>query len=155
MRYAGQGYEIRVAVPPGAPDAALLDDVRQSFEREYTAFYGQLCDGVPLEAVNWRVSVEGPRPDLRQVSERMAMREPASSAAAEPRRRDALFAGTGGFVPTPVYQRHLLAADFSAVGPAIIEEAESTTVVRPGWSVAVGTGGCLLLRAESAPGGAS
>ena len=63
--------------------------------------------------------------------------------------------GTGGFVPTPVYQRHLLAADFSALGPAIIEEAESTTVVRPGWSVAVGTGGCLLLRAVSAPGGAS
>ena len=72
MRYAGQGYEIRVAVPQGAPDAALLDGVRRSFEGAYTAFYGQLCDGVPLEAVNWRVSVEGPRPDLRQVSERMA-----------------------------------------------------------------------------------
>ena len=159
MRYAGQGYEIRVPVPPGVPDAALLDDVRRSFERVYTAFYGQLCDGVPLEAVNWRVSVEGPRPDLRQVSERMAAHPAAADAAtrpaAQPRRRPALFDSACGFVSTPVYQRHLLAADFSAVGPAIIEEAESTTVVPPGWSVAVGRGGCLLLGSASAPGGPS
>ena len=159
MRYAGQGYEIRVAVPPGTPDAALLDAVRRSFERGYTAFYGQLCDGVPLEAVNWRVSVEGPRPDLRQVSERMAAHDADAGAAArpaaEPRRRPALFDSACGFVSTPVYQRHLLAADFSTLGPAIIEEAESTTVVPPGWSVAAGAGGCLLVRSEAAPGGPS
>ncbi len=159
MRYAGQGYEIRVEVPPGTPDAALLDGVRRSFEQAYTAFYGQLCDGVPLEAVNWRVSVEGPRPDLGEVPEHMAARDDATGAAAqaavEPAHRDALFDGTGSFVSTPVYQRHLLAPDFAAEGPAIIEEAESTTVVPPGWSVARGAGGCLLVRSASAPGGAS
>ena len=159
MRYAGQGYEIRVEVPPGTPDAALLDGVRRSFEQAYTAFYGQLCDGVPLEAVNWRVSVEGPRPDLGEVPEHMAARDDATGAAAqaavEPAHRDALFDGTGGFVSTPVYQRHLLAPDFATEGPAIIEEAESTTVVPPGWSVARGAGGCLLVRSASAPGGVS
>ncbi|MDE0221649.1 MAG: hydantoinase/oxoprolinase family protein [Spirochaetaceae bacterium] len=159
LRYAGQGYEIRVEVPPGTPDAALLEDVRRSFERAYTAFYGQLCDGVPLEAVNWRVSVEGPRPDLGQIPEHMAARDDATGgaaqAAAEPPRRDALFDGTGAFLSTPVYQRHLLAPDFATEGPAIIEEAESTTVVPPGWSVAGGAGGCLLVRSTSAAGGAS
>ncbi len=159
MRYAGQGYEIRVEVPPGMPDAALLDGVRGSFEQAYTAFYGQLCDGVPLEAVNWRVSVEGPRPDLGEVPEHMAARDDATGAAAhaavEPAHRDALFDGTGGFVSTPVYQRHLLAPDFATEGPAIIEEAESTTVVPPGWSVARGAGGCLLVRSASALGGVS
>ena len=159
MRYAGQGYEIRVEVPPGAPDAALLDGVRRSFERAYTAFYGQVCDGVPLEAVNWRVSVEGPRPDLGQVPERMAAHGAAADVPddgpAEPPRRGALFGADRGFMPTPVYQRHRLPADFAAEGPAIIEEAESTTVVPPGWSVTRGAGGCLLVRAEPAPGGAS
>ena len=156
MRYTGQGYEIRVEVPPGVPDAALLDDVRRSFEHAYTAFYGQLCDGVPLEAVNWRVSVEGPRPDLGQVPEHMAVRGAVNEApGVEPRRREALFDGTGAFLSTPVYQRHLLKPDFTAEGPAIIEEAESTTVVPPGWSVAGDAGGCLLVRSTSAPGGAS
>ena len=157
MRYAGQGYEIRVEVPPGAPDAALLDGVRQSFERAYTAFYGQLCDGVPLEAVNWRVSVEGPRSDLGQVPERMAANDSAADEHGDEgaSRRAALFGADSDFVPTPVYQRHRLPANFAAEGPAIIEEAESTTVVPPGWSVARGAGGCLLLRSASAPGGAS
>ncbi len=159
MRYAGQGYEIRVEVPLGVPDAGLLDGVRRSFERAYTAFYGQLCDGVPIEAVNWRVSVEGPRPDLGQVPERMAAHGAAADVPddgpAGPPRREALFGADGGFVSTPVHQRHLLAANFAAEGPAIIEEAESTTVVPPGWSVVRGAGGCLLLRSARAPGGAS
>ena len=55
---------------------------------------------------------------------------------------------------TPVYRRHLLAADFGAAGPAIIEEAESTTVVPPGWSAAMGAAGCLLLRFRAAGDGA-
>ena len=114
---------------------------------------------MPLEAVNWRVSVEGPRPDLGGVSEHMAARDEGSDVAAqvttEPRHRKAHFDAADGFVSTPVYQRHRLWADFAAEGPAIIEEAESTTVVPPGWSVARGAGGCLLVRSEAAAGGAS
>ena len=71
-----------------------------------------------------------------------------------PRFRDALFDGSAGFVRTPVYQRRLLRADFSAAGPAIIEEAESTTVVPPHWSAAMAADGCLLLRFTATKGSA-
>ena len=45
----------------------------------------------------------------------------------------------------PVYDRYLLEEGFSIEGPAIIEEAESTTVVRPDWQCCVGENGELLL----------
>ena len=156
LRYVGQGYEIRVPVPPGIPDRALLDEVRRLFEQEYARFYGQTSEGVPLEVVNWRISVAGPRPDFEHLPARLLQRHDSVGAppVARPRYRSALFDGAAGFVPTPVYQRHLLAADFSAAGPAIIEEAESTTVVPPGWSAAVSADGCLLLR-FTAPGDAA
>jgi N-methylhydantoinase A/oxoprolinase/acetone carboxylase beta subunit len=46
---------------------------------------------------------------------------------------------------TPVYRREKLSSSFKAIGPAIVEEAESTTVVLPGWSVRVDENGCLVL----------
>ena len=172
LRYVGQGYEIRVPVPAARPDRALLDQVRRRFEREYARFYGQTSEGVPLEVVNWRVSVAGPPPDHGRFPARLLQRGDTLAAGAgratrgpgsdpvearsgvRPRFRDARFDGSAGFVRTPVYQRRLLAADFSAAGPAIIEEAESTTVVPPHWSAAMAADGCLLLRFTATKGSA-
>ncbi|MCB0197272.1 MAG: hydantoinase/oxoprolinase family protein, partial [Anaerolineae bacterium] len=64
MRYRGQGYEVRVPFGNGPVDAAQLDAIRHNFEQEYTRFYGRLTDGVPLQAVNWRVVIAGPSLDL-------------------------------------------------------------------------------------------
>ena len=38
-------------------------------------------------------------------------------------------------IDTPIFQREQLPEGFSATGPAIVEEAESTTVIRPNWRV--------------------
>ncbi|MBC2667652.1 hydantoinase B/oxoprolinase family protein [Novosphingobium piscinae] len=50
----------------------------------------------------------------------------------------------------PLYERAALAAGFAAPGPAIIVDAVSTTVVEPGWSVAVDRHGNLLLERDPA-----
>jgi 5-oxoprolinase (ATP-hydrolysing) len=47
--------------------------------------------------------------------------------------------------PTPLYDRATLAAGFVADGPAIILDTISTTIVEPGWRVAVDTIGNLIL----------
>ena len=208
IRYVGQGYEIRVEVPAGAVNQALLDTVRRRFEEAYARFYGRTSAGVPLEAVNWRVVVAGPALDL----DPLPLSPTPSSASADRRATGAQFpvlpfgappdgvyspaavpvvpaqseaagagtagtdtkgagaagagtAGTGaasaarrpvlfdpavGPVDTVVYQRSRLAADFAVSGPAIIEEAESTTVVPPGWDVRAHDSGCLILQAGGA-----
>ena len=62
MRYVGQGYEVRVPFPMERLSAQHIARMRRVFEDEYRAFYGQLADGVPIEAVNWRVLISGPTP---------------------------------------------------------------------------------------------
>jgi N-methylhydantoinase A len=46
--------------------------------------------------------------------------------------RPAYFHEIGDFVDTPVYDRYRLAPGMHFSGPAIIEERESTAIIRPG-----------------------
>ena len=143
MRYVGQGYEIRVPIPAGELDAAALTTIQAGFEAEYQRFYGRLCDDVPIQAVNWRVVVAGPKLELADLNlTATAGEEPAGLP------RPALFTPEQGPVPTMVFQRADLAAGFTMPGPAIIEEAESTTIVLPGWSLRVDPTGCLILERD-------
>ena len=50
--------------------------------------------------------------------------------------RKAYYGDTHGWVDTPIIARNDLNADCRP-GPLIIEEYDSTTVVRPGWSAAL------------------
>ena len=51
----------------------------------------------------------------------------------------------GRFRPTAIYERSLLPAGAEIAGPAIIEEAGSTTLVPPGFQAAVDPHGTLVL----------
>jgi len=44
----------------------------------------------------------------------------------------------------PVYERASLRAGDSFDGPAVVEERETTSVIRPGWSVEVSVDGTLV-----------
>ncbi len=56
------------------------------------------------------------------------------------------------FAKTPVYQRDMLASGQKVGGPALIIEANSTTVVEPGWQAALdGSGNLILKRVEALP----
>jgi N-methylhydantoinase A len=47
-------------------------------------------------------------------------------------------------VDTPVYRRATLGAGDRFTGPAIVEERETTAVIRPGWNVEVAHDGSLV-----------
>jgi N-methylhydantoinase A/oxoprolinase/acetone carboxylase beta subunit len=141
MRYVGQGHEIRVPVPAGEFQAETPAYLQAAFDREYRRIYGRLCEGVPVEAIHWRVSVSGPRPAVEQTRFWPA----GNSKTGLKGRRPALFEPEAGPVETPVYERAALPPGFSAAGPVIIEETESTTVVASGWSVRLDNAGNLIL----------
>lgn len=144
MRYVGQGYEVRVPFPMERLKASHIRAMRRAFEAQYRAFYGQLAEGVPIEAVNWRILISGPEPqvDGADFAENRARRDDPISY------RPVMLAPEQPAVETPVYRREQLSAVWSATGPLIIEEAASTTVVLPQWSAQVSAGGCLLLTRE-------
>jgi N-methylhydantoinase A len=168
MRYVGQGHEVEAAVPLGALSAESLSRITASFEAAYRTLYHRLPQGVPIEALNWRVTVAGPDPKTRLIggpgpasasrrasSQRVGRKGSATRGGSAGRldavkgTRRAYFAESRGFVETPVYDRYVLTAGVTLTGPAIIEERESTAVIGPGGRVRVDAG--LALIVETAP----
>ena len=144
LRYVGQGHEIRVPVSGGQLDAPALKRLQADFDGEYTRLYGRTCEGVDVLCMHWRTTVSGPRPVLGSLHQD----RPGSARSAEKPSRLVRFERPGGEGETPVYDRYALAGGFRAPGPAIVEEAESTTVVPPGWGLRVDDAGNLIVRRE-------
>ena len=142
MRLLGQFHDIEVSLPDGplGPDVAAR--LAAAFEAEYRRRYGVFLADRPIQALNWRLSVTGPRPDVRL---RTGEPGPADAGAAVRARRPAYFPESGGFVDVPVYDRDRLRPGMQAGGPAIIEEREATTVVGPGDHLTVDLAGNLRL----------
>ncbi|MFN4087985.1 MAG: hydantoinase/oxoprolinase family protein, partial [Alphaproteobacteria bacterium] len=65
MRHAGQGYEIRVDLPPGTVDAAYIAAMREAFLAAYAREYGYADRDAAIEVTDWYVAArtEG-RPHL-------------------------------------------------------------------------------------------
>ncbi|HEV2357473.1 MAG TPA: hydantoinase/oxoprolinase family protein [bacterium] len=153
MRLLGQFHDIEVPVPDGPLGPEVAEGLTRAFETEYRRRYGIFLADRPIQALNWRVSVTGPRPDVRLQTG--AAGGPASDGAGGPAsdgataavrgRRPAYFPETGGFVEVPVYDRGLLRPGMRADGPAIVEEREATTVAGPGDRFAVDQAGNLRL----------
>jgi N-methylhydantoinase A/oxoprolinase/acetone carboxylase beta subunit len=143
MRYVGQGFNVRVSMPGGPFDQGARQQIQSLFEEAYREIYGRLAVGVPVQIVNWRVNVSGPRPDWQQ----LRVQGPAARHSNNHRKgnRRAVFGSEVEAADTPVYDRYTLPVDFTARGPAIVEEAEATTVVLPGWSVRLDPARNLIL----------
>jgi N-methylhydantoinase A len=137
-RYAGQGNEVTVWVGEG--DAWPIDDagVLAAFEAEYKRIFGLAIPDVAIEIVTWRLAVSA---DAEQVAP-----EPvASGSGAEPfSRRPVVFGRGMAPIDTPVYRRDDLGGGATFAGPAVVEERETTAIIRPGWNVEVGTDGSLI-----------
>ena len=80
------------------------------------------------------------------------MSAPSSDAEALIERREAYFTELNGFADTPVYARARLAPGMRLSGPALIEEAESTSVIGPKANVEVDGFGNLIMRLEDVAG---
>ena len=148
MHYTGQGHEVEVEVPEGALDPSSLAAITANFEAAYRTLYSRIPMGVPIEALNWRVVVSGPAPDITVSGAKPGAAAAGSAKPAPKGTRKAYFAEARGYVDTPVYDRYALTPGAALAGPAIVEERESTTVVGPGARVTVDARLTLVLEGE-------
>jgi N-methylhydantoinase A len=126
MRYVGQGHEIIVPLLQSGPDSSERGKALESaFRSAYLQLYQRPGPPVRQEILNWRVTVSGPKPRVELLV------EGTGAIAPEKGERSAYFPELGGFVQTPVLNRYGLRPGYSFVGPAIVEERESTTVIAP------------------------
>ena len=133
VRYAGQGYEVTVTCD-------RLDELPERFRREYTRLYGPRIDEAPLEVINIRATVIG-------VSRKATPGWSGGAGSREPRgSRRIQFADYQH--DCPVYMRADMAPGWSAVGPFIVDQPDTTCVVTPGWRGSVDAIGTLHLSRE-------
>jgi N-methylhydantoinase A len=140
MRYIGQSFELTVPAPADGLRDGQLRATLDTFHREHQRAYGFAAPDEPTEVVTLRVAAVGrmPRPRLRPLPT-------MPNKAPDARSRPVYFAETNGFVACSVYDRYALPAGMKLVGPAIVEELDSTCVVHPGYSATVDDVGNLLL----------
>ncbi|HEY5797422.1 MAG TPA: hydantoinase/oxoprolinase family protein [Bosea sp. (in: a-proteobacteria)] len=149
MRYAGQGWEIPVALPErafGAQDAAWF---RDAFRDNYARFFGRPIDGLDgldIEIVTLSVKVQDERP--APAPQKLVLDgEPQAANTA----RKVFDPVSDAFLSTAIFERSTLKPGARVTGPAIIVESETSTVVTSSFdAVLQGDGTILLVRKNSA-----
>jgi len=136
LRYAGQNYEINV---PYASDGVA--GLRLAFERRHRQLYGY-ATGERVECVNLRLMA-------RVESEWMPVPASEASGAATPVGWQRGFFPDTGAVTIPRHDRAALPVGHVILGPAVIEDEWSTTVVYPAQRATADRLGNLVI--ETAP----
>jgi N-methylhydantoinase A len=144
MHYLGQTHTVSVPLPVTQQDHDLgvtEGMIRSAFEAAYLASFSRLLPGVPTRIVTLRVAAIGRRPAFD-----FSVFAPHPSASLEKARmgsRPVWF--DGGWRETSIWARHDLPADATISGPAILEQADATTVIEPGLAGRIDPMGNLIV----------
>jgi N-methylhydantoinase A len=145
MRYAGQSFELTVAASDWEVEELIL-----AFHAAHHRRFAYASESEPVEIVNLRVQAVG-----HTAKPQLAAQEPGP---ADPRRahsgyKPVYFAdGDSRHAARPIfaalYERERLAPGNIVVGPAIIWQLDTTTVIPPGWAATVDVWGNLVAETQ-------
>jgi 5-oxoprolinase (ATP-hydrolysing) len=130
-RYLGQGYELRVDVDPGVVDHEWVEKLRGDFHDIHEREYSRRFEESDIEIPNIRVRGIGLMPELSTPEVEVGDQSPDDALRHE---GEAWFLVEGALeqMATRYYEREALRAGNRLVGPAIVNQYDSTTVIPPG-----------------------
>ncbi len=135
--YVGQSHPIEVPIDDGAL-AQGLQPLYEAFLAAHERIHGHGERG-PARFVNLRSVATA------QSAGSGGFGEAPSCGPTVKGHRAVLFAGTPAPVRSALVDRAALAAGDTVLGPAVLEQADTTTLVDPGWRARVVAGGALLM----------
>ena len=138
MRYSGQSYELEVSVDASETD--LVAGAVQRFHEAHRITYGRAQETEPVEFVTLR-AVAGRASE----SPSLEAAAPTSRGTLKPGNRLVSFSSDAAPTETLVFARASLPVGWHVTGPAIIEQADTTTVVYPGQECDAHASGALIL----------
>ena len=146
-RYEGQGYEL-VTPYPNADEISKKDFsevLANNFHAEHEKQYGKSFAEKNIQIVNIRARGRGATArvktsNLKKMNITENKAEPCSSSGA-------YFLSDGKLLhlETPRYSRKDLLPGHNILGPAIIDQMDSTTVVLPDWKAAIDQMGNIII----------
>jgi N-methylhydantoinase A len=143
MRYRGQGHEIPVVL---SADAVIdPQTLRTAFDKAYAQRYDRVVPGLQVEALTWVLAL----------SEATSLPACAASLpdhdAGQPGGNQSLVdAATGQITQATTYSRMTLKPGARLMGPSIVQEDGTSTVVPAGYSLKVGAAGDLVIELAAA-----
>ena len=146
MRYVGQNYELSVpfdiAVLRSIAASDAADKLRLAFQITHEKQYGTSNSEAAVEVINVRITARVAAVASRpSVASRVGQSEVTPSATTM---RAVQFGGAGR-VTCAIYHRRELTPGMSLLGPTIVEQLDTTTVIFPGDRVTVDGASNLLI----------
>jgi len=141
MRYVGQSYEIEVPVEREWLAADGRHRLLEAFHRAHERVFGHADPHAPVEVVNLRAQLRGVRP-------RVPLVEVAAGTGAKATGARRIWLD-GRPAQAQVYERASLGRGDRVIGPAIVEQPDTTVLVPAGDVAMVDRFGNLLIRREA------
>jgi len=143
MRYAGQNFELTIPFVAEEFTPHVLEQMKEAFAQEHEKTFGYRSDE-NVWVVNLRLVAKGLPLEPRMPPKILSLGKQVSA-----HRRQAYFGPQHGWLDTQVIPRDALKTD-SRVGPVIVEEYNSTTVVPPGMVVSLDSWDNIIINVSSA-----
>src|SRR5579862_527682 len=148
LRYAGQGYELRVAVERGELNQRSCQKLWAEFHDRHRIEYGHSFPLNPIEVVNLRVVGIGVMPRLPETFRTSPAKKLEDAWL---KTGDTYFRVNGAMrkLRTEFFDRALIPSGASVPGPAVFFQKDTTTVLPPGWNASADERGDLIITRAS------
>jgi N-methylhydantoinase A len=143
-RYAGQGYELRVDLQSGILNEETIVKAFNNFHESHKAEYGHNFIDSPIEFVNIRVTGLGYMPKI----EKQAVHHSHQFEDALLKTGETIFNINGNLekVETKFYQREKIPVETEFVGPCIVLQKDTTTVIPPNCTAYIEEFGNMIIK---------
>lgn len=141
MRYKGQGWEIPVMLDVEEFDELAAMSLGHAFTKAYIEFFGRAIDDVDIEVVSWAVRVASVTAPPTTVELSAAGRADVAITATRPIHDPTV----GSDVEAAVVHRDDITVGGRVVGPAVIVESQTTTILASHHRAVTQPDGSLLI----------
>jgi N-methylhydantoinase A len=146
MRYVGQSYELKVEFEPKAEADRDVKQHLADFHEIHRRRFSYASEGEAVEIVNLRLKAIGQTAKPRFSQQTLGSLDPSTAHVGY---KEVFFAdretpGAARPFPTALYQRERLAPGNIVVGPAVLFQLDTTTVIPPRWAARVDGWGNLV-----------
>lgn len=146
MRYVGQAHEVNFEVPAELVHPKVTEEtikkLEDMFHHQHQYLFGHSSPKAPVEFITLTTTAVGPiaRSDLLEIEKGSANPQQAMK-----KMRLVYFEDSKSHKNCPTYERSLLKANNVIVGPAIVEQMDTTIVIPPGYKANVDKYGNIII----------
>jgi N-methylhydantoinase A len=140
VRYPHQGSELQIAVTrKGSIGLEAMKEVEAAFHKQHKQLYGYAMKESPVQLVNVRLAAIGKLPPL-ELPRAPSNKQTSPSTGT----RKVYIDDNVGYVVCQAVDRDTLSIGATVVGPALIDQLDTTVFIRPNWTAKVDDNGNLV-----------